>query len=83
MHEKRRYVKLEKYDPAMGLRCVVTGHRWTDDKNAHGPFPVLRCRRCGRARELTPGTQTFASIAEREGRRGAEMGGLAPTRFRR
>jgi len=67
----------------MGLLCAVTGHRWTDDKEAYGPFPVLRCRRCGRGRELAPGTQTFAGIAERGGRRGSEMGGLAPTRFRR
>jgi len=83
VHESERYVKLEKYDPAMGLLCVVTGHRWTEDKDAYSPFPVLRCRRCGRGRELAPGTQTLSGIAEREGRRGAEMGGLAPTRFRR
>ena len=65
------------------LRCVATGHRWEQDSNVERPFPVLRCRRCGHLRELAFGVETTGILAEREGRRGAELGGLAPTRFRR
>ncbi|MGZ4317597.1 MAG: hypothetical protein ACXVRS_17470 [Gaiellaceae bacterium] len=61
----------------------MTRHRWALESDVERMYPVLQCRRCGRLRELHPGAETMSGLAERESRRGAELGGLAPTRFRR
>jgi hypothetical protein len=38
------------------LLCVVLRHRWREAPDIHEPYPVLRCTRCGRLRELASGT---------------------------
>jgi hypothetical protein len=86
VHEKERSVKLEKMMAGSrlpSLRCMATGHRWAQESDIERTNPVLVCRRCGRVRELHLAGETMSGLAEREGRRGAELGGLAPTRFRR
>jgi hypothetical protein len=36
--------------------CVPLGHRWAEAADVNETYPVLRCRRCRRLRELTPET---------------------------
>jgi hypothetical protein len=86
VHEKERSVKLEKMMASSrlpSLRCMLIGHRWVQAEGNEQHDLVLRCRRCGFQREISFGSVTMSSLAEREGRRGEELGGLAPRRFRR
>jgi hypothetical protein len=53
---------------ARGVLCILTGHRWTEARDVHATFPVLRCRRCGRLSELTAESQRPEGWLERSGR---------------
>jgi len=55
--------------------CIVAGHRWREAADVYETFPVLRCRRCGRRRELAAETQRPEGWLERSGR-GARAGEL-------
>ena len=35
------------------LVCLLRGHAWEDDPDVHESYPVIRCERCGKHRELT------------------------------
>ena len=50
------------------LICVFLGHRWVQPADLRETYPVLECRRCGRRKELAPGTHE----AGFEARLGAE-----------
>lgn len=66
----------------MRLLCIAKRHRWVET-NTDGPYPVLRCGRCGRGRAVEPARTHASLLADRERRLGPELGWLAPTRFRR
>jgi len=47
------------------LLCIPLGHRWRELKDTYEIHPVLRCIRCGRTRELAPGTLHSAPLSAR------------------
>jgi hypothetical protein len=41
---------------AAALLCIPLRHRWREAPDIHETYPVLRCTRCGKLRELADGT---------------------------
>ena len=41
------------------LACVPLGHKWAEATGVVETYPLLRCRRCGRLRNMSSETRGF------------------------
>jgi hypothetical protein len=58
-----------------GILCVPLGHKWGEAPDAVETYPVLRCKRCGRLRNMGDETRGFTPWTARGSSETGHMSG--------